>query len=128
MTTSIIAPGILTQLQVLSLRTFPDTAQIVRDTKVDDGRGGQTDSWNVSSTVPCRLEPFMGRKGGDEEQRGDLFITAGYWRITLPSGTDITSKDRVTVTTKANRTFEVKAVDGPKSYEVVLRAFCVEMT
>lgn len=126
MTASLISTGTLAQLRRVSESLLPDTAQILRTPMMDDGRGGQTPSGPpfVVTTVACRLQP---EKGGNERMAADLFITAGYWRIGLPVGTDVTTKDRITVTTQSNRTFEVKAVDGPKSYGAVLRAYCTEM-
>lgn len=124
MAAPLISPGMLTQLRTLGLSTMTDTAQILRNTPVSDGRGGTTDAWSVSSTVACRLTPNNGWREG---AANDRYITESNWKILLPSGTDVTATDRIKVTTKANRTFEIKGIDGPKSVEAVLRAYCNEV-
>lgn len=126
MAASLISPSTLARYQRVSESLLLDTCQILRATVTDDGRGGQTDSWNVSSTVACRLMPFKGSLEG--LQAGGVFVTVGAFFISLPSGTDVTPKDRIKITTKNNRTFEVKHTDGPKTFEVALRAYCTELT
>ena len=124
--TPIISASVITQLQGVIARTLPDTCQVLRGTVTPDGRGGQTVIWAQHGTdVPCRVEAYMGRKGGTEADVQSRFEGITYWRLSVPAGTDVTVMDRLQISTQGNRTFEVNAVGGPVSYEVVRRVFCV---
>lgn len=63
---------------------------------------GDWPDWGSGTTVPCRLEQLR-----REELTTDRATQVAAWRLYLPSGTEITGKDRV-------RTAEgLMEVDGP---------------
>lgn len=82
--------------------TLPGTAVIMRNTPTADGMGGWTDAWAAVGTVDGRLAPAQ--ESGAEQLIAGRIVGEDAWVITVPQGTDVTERDRVTISA---RTFEV---------------------
>lgn len=114
----------LSRLQTHAASYLSDTAQVWRNTKTDDGQGGQADSWaQTGPSVGCLLEPWAGRKGGEEDVILDKFEQNLPWKVSLPSGTDVTAADEIRV---GARVFEVNAVLAPATLQALSECICTE--
>ena len=91
--------------------SLPEVASIERPTRVPDGAGGSTVSWQAVATYPARLAPAGGE---DEREFAGRVAGRSLWRITLPAEADVRLDDRVAV---GGRTFEVLGVRA-RSFEV----------
>lgn len=87
------------------LASLPDTGTIQRNTPEDDGQGGHEDAWTTLATTRLRVAP-VGRTP-QERAIADRVTSESLWTVTLPSGQDVTARDRIAV---GGRTFEVVAV------------------
>lgn len=84
---------------------MPVRATISRVTRVSDGAGGTTETWGTHLTgVRCRVD--LPSSGAEEQVAGQIQSVATVI-VTVPHGTDVTARDRLTVD---GRTFEVVAV------------------
>lgn len=111
----------LTAMRAVQSDTLPDTAVISRNTPTSDGMGGWTDAWAAVGTVDGRLAPSG---GGAESLMAERITDTDAWNITLPYGTDVTAKDRVSID---GRSFEVVTV-LPKSWETARRVVATEVS
>lgn len=126
MPTQLLSSTQIATMQGAVARTLPDICSIQRYTSAPDGAGGQTESWStVHSNVACRVTDYEGRKGGIEDVKEDRFDTVLWWRFTLPSGTDLTARDRLVWQSRA---FEVVSAGSGRSNEVEAHAMAVEIT
>ena len=109
-------------MRAVQSAAMPDSCTVKRLTVTSDGAGGQTDSWDTSATVNCRL----GRLGSSGEERiiADRLAAVTPVLVTLPSGTDVGPHDRIEVD---SRTFEVVAVLATGVWETARRVVCVEV-
>lgn len=123
---ALLSAADLAFMQGVVVTSLPDTCSIQRPTNTDDGAGGHTTSWvTVQSGIACRIEAYSGRKGGDEDVVNARFESVMWWRVHLPAATDVRITDRIL---SGSHTFEVKSVDGPRSWETQRDAYCVEIT
>lgn len=101
--------------------SLPDTAQVQRKTRVSDGMGGFTETWEVVATVACRVSP----SGLSSQERAvaERLGSSRVWTITLPAQTGVQTPDRITV---GSRSFEVAGI-GNRSDEICRRVICVEV-
>jgi hypothetical protein len=104
-------------MQAQLVASLPDTADVLRETKADDGSGGHTLSWDVHATVPCRIAPF-GRSVGTEGEMVSAVQSQTVWTGTVPAGTDVTTKDRLLV---GGRTFSITAVEPNHGWDLAVR-------
>ena len=110
----------VTSMQGQLTESLPDTCTIVVDTLASDGAGGQTATPGSPVTVACRISPFiMTRRSGDAEvvQTGRV-VSQIPWVITLPHGTAVAPKARIS---QGGRTFEVLEVQSPRSWDLAVR-------
>lgn len=97
----------LTATELASIRAdeqtaMPSTCTISRNTPSSDSQGGDTAVWtDIATGVPCRLSPLFPR-GAVEATTGERTLAEFRFLLTLPAGTDIEAKDRVTVTGAAD--------------------------
>lgn len=102
--------------------SLPETAQVQRATRIDDGMGGFTETWMTVATVACRVGP---RDITPTEQIvGERIQDRVLWTLTLPAGTSVLAADRIMV---GSRTFEVVSVLAPRSYELATWVVVVEV-
>ena len=111
----------LEAMQSTSTAALPELADITRSTATSDGRGGNTLVWATVASVPCRVAPDTTRAEGPV---ADVVMSVQRWMLTLPAGTNVLPRDRITVGT---RTFEVVNVRSPRSFEVSCRVVGVEV-
>lgn len=86
---------------------FVEDCQITRPTRVDDGRGGYTDTWAVVSDpylVCRRTGPNI--SATSEAPTADRMQSQIGWVISLPAETDVRPTDRLVI---AGRTYELTA-------------------
>lgn len=102
--------------------SMPDSVAISRATSVSDGYGGLTETWATVATVAGRVSPTG--YAPDERAVAQRLGNVSSWVVTMPALTDVRVTDRLAV---GSRTFEVKEVLGPRSYEVSRRVVCVEV-
>ena len=124
--TSPIAPPVdwLRKLQLLAL---PDQAAIGRyvETNTPDGveQGWQT----IASGIACRVDVHRTAASERGEAAGALVGSISQWIVHLPALTDVTERDRITITATDRtdgRTFEAVSVHG-KSYETIRGVLCI---
>ncbi len=100
---------------------LPDTAVIGRYTEVDDGAGGVTITYAPQPAVAGRLSPLSSRLRNAERIVAADVVSEAPWILTLPEGTVIGERDRVTV---LGQVLEVSAVLDPMSWSFCTRVLC----
>ena len=102
------------ELEALAL---PGTAVLYAGTYGTVGGGGGSITYTASATVACALAPVTVRENPEPTTGGR--ITPDVDRIvTLPANTSVTTEYRAEI---GGTTYEVTAVDAPRSYEVSRR-------
>jgi head-tail adaptor len=102
---------------------LPDTCTIQRYTETRSG-DGTVQSWSALATgIPCRVSP-IGRMAVESFGAAQAEQAIGRWSITMPTGQDVTARDRILV---GSRAFEVTDVVA-RSYEVARAVICREIT
>lgn len=104
-------------------QSLPDSCVIERRTLASDGQGGGSETWTALGTVSCRLSPEK-RSGEEEYVRADSMAEERNRILTVPHGTAIEGRDRVTT---GGATYEVSSVDAPMSWEIDRRVDVVEV-
>lgn len=106
----------LPEAQAIAAALFPDTCDIYRDVAGRDSAGQPTVTPDPTPrTLACRVSPTG---GGDRERAvADRLLTINTWDIALPADTDVVKTDRIVY---AGDTFEILAVQGPRSFEIEL--------
>jgi len=98
---------------------LPDTLNVISYTQSSDSMGGFTSSSSSGSAI--------GRIGvaghGDERTIAERLGVDKPYFITLPFGTSVNEKDKITIST---RTFEVVTVTSV-SYSTAVRCLCREI-
>jgi len=131
----VISEKLLDYLRSVSDALLPDTAAILRYTESNTA-DGVVETWQtIASGIACRVD--MHRATATERGGGagagssaDVFRAISDWMIHLPALTDVTERDRITVTSTGrtdNRTFEVTAVEQ-MSYEATRNCICTLVT
>lgn len=117
--------------RALALRSMPDTCDVMRVTRVDDGQGGWSETVATIATVACSISNPAGlaMAGNERPQIGQIAgaVTA---IVTVPANTGIRGADRVRVTnaeTEEAITYEVVYATR-RSVEVVQRVLCKDIT
>lgn len=116
----------LTAADVAGMRStldasLPDSCAIVRDTLASDGAGGQVATPVTVATIACRIGPVTAIARDLEAITSGEVQARGSWVVTMPAGTDVTERDRIT---SAGVTYEIVAVPAPRSWEIGRRVLC----
>lgn len=98
----------LTDAELAAMRAqaeeaLPDSAVILRKTRVSDGGGGGSLSWAAAGTYDARFGPTT----GSETTVAGQLVGQLDGMVTLPTTADVTATDRVQI---AGKTYEVMAV------------------
>jgi head-tail adaptor len=109
----------ITAMRATLVDSLPDSVVIQRATYVADGMGGSVATWSAAGTVSGRVSP--GPAQGDEQITGGRPVADGPWVVTVPSGTDVTERDRIAF---GSTTLEVRKVDTPRSWAIDIRCEC----
>lgn len=112
----------LAEMRSVQVETMAGTCVITRRTLASDGMGGFTETWAAAGTVTGRVWPAT--ESGAERLIADRITEADAWIITVPQGTDVVAKDRIT---ESGRTFEVVSAIA-HTWETARRVVCVEVT
>lgn len=115
-----LSAGDLEACRATVVASMPDTAQVLRATTTPDGEGGQTTTWTVIATVPCRVAPADITPA--ERELAVQVLPRTLWRITVPVQTDVVGRDRIIV---GSRTFEVLGVLDLRSLGLSTRVVAV---
>lgn len=118
-----LTTGEITAMRATLDASLPGTAIIKRATWTSDGQGGSTSTWAAVGTVDARLSPSQGRQRVEPVAGGGL-VAESDWVATLPVGTDITTRDRLTY---SDADYEVLAIDSPRSWDVAMRVELVRV-
>jgi head-tail adaptor len=102
--------------------SMPDTVLVQRKTLTSDAMGGQTVAWATVATVAGRVSPSQFPPW--EKLFAERVGSHSNWTITLPSGTDVRTEDRLIAGT---RTLEVIEVRAPRSWEMARVVFAAEV-
>lgn len=111
----------LTALRATLTSSLPGTVSVSRVTLASDGMGGATETWAAVSTGAGRVSPAI---SGEDRIVGGENVNEAPWTVTLPAGTNVTVRDRITA---GSATYEVVATSGNRSYETCVRCACVEV-
>jgi hypothetical protein len=128
----VISPALLGYLRAVQDDGLPDTAAIARYTETSTS-DGVVQAWaTIASGIACRVSPvgIAASEGVGAAGEGGAVRAISEWVVWLPHLTDITERDRITVTgadRTDGRTFEVKRV-GQRTYETVREARCSLVT
>lgn len=96
---------------------MPNTCNILSLTQTADGQGGFTDTWGTATaSVACRFETM--RQSGREAMAAGALQPFQSWVLTVPSGTTITTANRVQI---SGTSYNVKGVDNGKTWTGQLR-------
>lgn len=116
----------LTALRAIQNGYLTDQATIARYTETSTPDGVIQDWVVVASGIPCRVSRPQ-RAASERAGEGAVLRAVSEFVIWLPFETDVTEKDRITVTGSDRtdgRTFEVESV-GEKSFETARACGCV---
>lgn len=103
--------------------SLPDTCTINTLTRTPNSQGGFTASYTAGSATPCRIEPLR-PKTGQERYAAGRVQSELRWMITLPVTATVSALDTITITTQANRVYQVTAVEKDRSYPISIRCIC----
>ena len=103
--------GGLNSFATAMLEASPLRCRVLRQTLMDDGRGGKTETFvpPAGDSIPCLYTPFAGFSGRSQVM-GAVPTASGQYQITLPAGTDVKAKDRIKILAQGaepERTFEI---------------------
>lgn len=101
-------------------QALPGTVVIERYANVSDGMGGNYQNWAAVGTVVGRIYPRT-RLGMGEQVQGAQMLSVTDWWGTLPTGTDVTAKDRLLYD---GRTWEVVRVNNSEMWQTAVRCEC----
>lgn len=96
---------------------LPGTVVILRDLALSNGAGMQYDGYAAHGTVLGRIYP-MQRRGMGEVVAGAQVLSVNTWFATLPAGTDVTARDRLSY---EGRTWEVMRVNNDEMWQTAVR-------
>ena|SRR5215831_19067158 len=120
-----ISTALLDYLRTVSETAMPDTAAILRYTETSTS-DGISQSWQtIASGIACRVDIHR-LTASEQVGTGGVVRAISDWVVHLPALTDITERDRITVTGTGrtdNRTFEVTEVAN-QSYEIERECRC----
>lgn len=123
---TLLSSGALASLRAIQDSALPDTLSVLRYTETNTPDGVEHGWAVVASGVRCRVSRPQ-RAATERAGEGAVLRAVSDWVIWLPFETDVTEKDRLTVTGSDRtdgRTFEVESV-GEKSNETARACGCV---
>ena len=112
----------LASLRATLTTSLPGTVTVTRSTATADGFGGQTEAWAAIGTVAARVSPYG---NGQENITAGGVVAVAPWTVTLPYGTSISERDRVTY---AGQTLEVISTSSPRDWGTAVRCDCREVS
>lgn len=112
----------LAEMRSVQAEAMAGTCVVTRRTLASDGAGGYTETWAAVGTVAGRVWPAT--ESGAERLIADRITETDAWVITVPQGTDVLAKDRIT---EGGRTFEVVTA-LVHTWETARRVVAVEVT
>lgn len=121
-----IGSGTLAWLRRIQLAALTDAAEILRYTETSTSDGVEQAWAPIATGVPCRVSR-PARAAVERAGEGAVLRAASDWVVWLPAATDVTERDRITVTgadRTDGRTFEVESV-GNKTNETARACGCV---
>lgn len=107
----------LAYMQATQMEAMPGTVIIQRYSAIDNGMGGAWEGWNAVGTVIGRIYP-KSVSLGREAATGAQMTSLTQWYATLPTGTDVTAKDRLLY---GSRTWEVTSVNNSEMWQTAVR-------
>jgi len=124
-----LLPGQLLRQREIAERDLTDLCELHRYQEVIADTGERTKSWTpLASDVPCRVVS-VGSITGRERLRNEAIAQVTQWVLVLPWSQDVTSRDRIYVTSASPvRAFDVTQVLGPHTDEVRRRAMVDEVS
>lgn len=126
-----ISASLLDRLRAIQRAYLTDTCSISRYTEESTSDGVVFDWSEIASGVPCRVSQTSGASAGAEQVGESAVLRAvSDWRVWLPFETDVTERDRLTITgadRTDDRTFEVTRVDE-KTNETARRCLVTLVT
>lgn len=96
-------------------QTQSEQVHVWRHTLLDDGRGGQIDTWRKIATVNARLQ----NKKNSEDVVGNALQPICYWSLVVDRNVDILCYDRIRADSVKDSYFEVTATDFGQSQLIV---------
>jgi head-tail adaptor len=121
-----VSAGTLAYLRRIQAIFLTDTAEISRYTETSTSDGVVQDWQPIAAAVPCRVSR-PARAAIERAGESGALRAASDWVVWLPFATDVTERDRITVTGTDRldgRTFEVESV-GNKTNETGRACGCV---
>jgi head-tail adaptor len=117
----VLSAAELTSLRSTLTASLPGTVSVTRATLASDGMGGSTETWAAVVGAAARVSPSI---SGEDRIVGGKDVSEAPWTVTLPQGTNVTVRDRITTPTM---TLEVVATSGARSFDTCVRCACVEV-
>jgi head-tail adaptor len=106
-------------MQATSEEAMPDWASIHTPIVANDD-GDAIETWQMRWRGKARVGPM----GGGEQVFSDAVKDLCQWIVTLPSDCGLTTRERIII---GNRTLDVVSVAAPRSWQLAVRAACVEV-
>ena len=124
-----LLPGQLARQRERAERDLTERCEIHRYAEVINNLGERAKAWApVATQVPCRVVS-VGSVTGRERLRNEAIAQVTNWLVILPWGQDVSSKDRIYITSSSPvRAFNATQILGPHTDEVRRRAMADEVT
>jgi head-tail adaptor len=114
----------LASIRGVAYEALPERVYVQTATLVSDGGGDYTRTWANARRVHARIGRPSAREIETEITARDATLDIPRWVVSLPYDETITAHDRIL--TDDGRVFEVVSVDRARSYQLHVRALCVE--
>jgi hypothetical protein len=115
----------------LGLRAMTSTGSVLQHQQTRTATGGIADdqtTWTATAQtaagIPCRVQPYLGRREGREYGRVLREENLSYWEIWLPATVSVGIENRVLVD---GTQYRVLATTVNQSFEPVRRCLCLEV-
>jgi head-tail adaptor len=124
-----LRPGQLAAQRERAERDLTELCEIQRYITVTNDLGEKVKTWApVATGVACRVVA-VGSVTGRERLRNEAIGQVTQWAVVLPWGQDVTSADRIYVTSQSPaQTFNVSQPLGPHTDQVRLRVLVDKVT
>ncbi len=118
--TTLLGAADLAWMQDVQQQAMPGTVIISRLAGSVDAYGGVVETWAAIGTVVGRFYPasVSGQGSGGETEAANRLTADARWAVTLPVGTDVTTKDRVTV---GGTVYYIKWVNRGEMWQTAVR-------